>query len=338
MKQNKLITIIVPVYNIIEYLPRCVHSICSQTYRNLEIILVDDGSTDGTDRLCDELGQEDARIKVIHQNNAGSSAARNTGIRAATGDYLGFVDSDDYVEPRMYELLIEAIDKYDCPVAQAARRELTESGEELPPICIPPETTLCYSPTDFLKELLLHKGDCSFCTKLIDAVLFQHRLFPEGVLNEDFNLLVHLLQDIEGIVSIPQQMYNVCYRIGSNTRKLSKGDFSRVYGDCVDNADMVETLVNARYPELHRYAVRFALFQRMEYLLHIPIAQMTADHVQYCGMISYLRSHIKDTISNPYLTKRNKIYILLFTMNPLVVRQLHVKLRHPDNLSDNGEL
>ena len=102
MSENPLITVIVPVYNILEYLPRCVHSITGQTYRNLEILLVDDGSTDGTGELCDRLGEEDPRIRVFHKENGGSSTARNLALQHAKGEYVGFVDSDDYIEPDMY--------------------------------------------------------------------------------------------------------------------------------------------------------------------------------------------------------------------------------------------
>ena len=91
-----LISIIVPVYNIKEYIERCVKSITDQTYKNLEIILVDDGSTDGTEKILDELAEKDARIKVFHKENGGSSSARNLGITKATGEYIGFADSDDF--------------------------------------------------------------------------------------------------------------------------------------------------------------------------------------------------------------------------------------------------
>ena len=119
-----LISVIVPVYNIIEYLPRCVHSITSQTYENLELLLVDDGSTDGTGELCDRLAAEDGRIRVFHKENGGSSSARNLGISQAKGEYLGFVDSDDYVEPDMYERLYGGICEYQVKVAQIGRDEI----------------------------------------------------------------------------------------------------------------------------------------------------------------------------------------------------------------------
>ena len=103
MKNLPLISVIIPVYNIMEYLPRCVHSVTAQTYQNLEILLVDDGSTDGSGELCDRLAKEDPRIKVFHKENGGSSSARNLGLRNARGECVGFVDSDDYVEPDTYE-------------------------------------------------------------------------------------------------------------------------------------------------------------------------------------------------------------------------------------------
>ena len=121
-----LISVIVPVYNILEYLPRCVESLCRQTYPNLEILLVDDGSTDGTGQLCDKLGEADARIRVFHKENGGSSSARNLGIAKAKGRYLGFVDSDDYVDSRMYELLEAAIEKYQVKAAQVGRDEIDQ--------------------------------------------------------------------------------------------------------------------------------------------------------------------------------------------------------------------
>ena len=179
-----LISVIVPVYNILEYLPRCVESITSQTWRNLEVILVDDGSTDGTGALCDELALSDPRIKVFHKENGGSSSARNLGIEKACGDYLGFVDSDDYIEPDMYERLVRAAGEHNASMVQIGRNEVDEEGNALPDICIPPKETEVIDSQGFLKELLMHRGDCSFCTKLIRRECFTLRRFPQGVLND----------------------------------------------------------------------------------------------------------------------------------------------------------
>ncbi len=323
-----LISVIVPIYNIMDCLPRCVESIINQTYQNLEIILIDDGSTDATGVLCDEYAKKDNRIQVIHKENGGSSSARNAGIRSSHGAYLGFVDSDDYIAPQMYEVLLQQIQTSGMQIAQAARMEIAQNGEELPPICVPPEHEMVYSSQEFFRELLMHKGDCSFCTKLVDRGLFQDRMFPEGTLNEDFHLLVHMLQTVKGVASNPRQMYYVFYRSGSNTRKKSKEDFSRVYADCVDNADMAYVLVREKYPQLIDIAMRFGLFQRLEYLLHIPTSQMTKKNNHYQNILRFLRTHVVQIITSEYLTNKNKLYLLLFTIAPRTLRIVHKKLRN----------
>lgn len=121
MSDSPLITVIVPVYNVLEYLPRCVRSITAQTYRNLEILLVDDGSGDGTGALCDELAEEDSRIRVFHQENGGNFPGEESGSGPCPGAYVGFVDSDDYISPDMYERLAEAIETYGTGAAQIGR-------------------------------------------------------------------------------------------------------------------------------------------------------------------------------------------------------------------------
>ncbi len=318
---QELISIIVPVYNIEEYLPRCVKTLCTQTYQNIEILLVDDGSTDGTGALCDRLAEEDERIRVFHKENGGSSSARNYGIERAKGAYLGFVDSDDYVEPYMYERLYEAICKAGVPVAQIGRDELDEAGNRLPDICIPPETAETIASADFMKELLMHRGDCSFCTKLIKRELFMERQFPLGVLNEDFHLLIQLLPEIEGIVSLPGQAYHVFCRMGSNTRK--KTGFSRVFADNVDNADLVAGIVAEHYPELAEIAFRFGIFQRLDYMLHVPVEQMNGRNTMYKAIVNYLRKNWGRSMKNPYLTRKNKGYHTIFAVAPAMARRVH---------------
>ncbi len=323
MSENFLISVIVPVYNIEKYIERCVRSICVQTYKNLEILLVDDGSTDGSGEICERLAKEDERIRVFHKENGGSSSARNVGIREARGEYLGFIDSDDYIEPDMYELLAAAVAKYNVPMAQVSRDEVDEAGNRMPDVCIPPKEEWLLTPQEMMMELLMHRGDASFCTRLSHRALFVEHCFPEGKLNEDFYLLTHMLPDISRLAILPKQCYHVFYRIGSNSRKKDKDDFSRVFLDNVDNADMVMELVKEHYPELVPVAFRFGCFQRLDYLLHIPIGQMTKDNIFYKKVIAYLRKYLGKVISNPYLTTKNKVYLFLLTLAPKKVRQGH---------------
>lgn len=327
MTDNPLITVIIPVYNIMEYLPRCVHSVTAQTYRRLEIILVDDGSTDGTGELCESLAAEDSRIRVYHKPNGGSSSARNLALSLAQGEYVGFVDSDDYIEPDMYERLYRGIAEYGVPAAQIGRDEIDAAGRGLPNICEPPENPVIFDAESFLRELLMHRGDCSFCTKLIRRELFPESAFPEGKLNEDFHLLVRMLHVMGKLVSLPGQTYHVFYRIGSNSRKADRENFSRVFGDCVDNADLAAETVRADYPALVETAFRFGVFQRLEYLLHIPISQMTADNAQYRAVVGYLRKNWPRAMGNKLLTVKNKLYHTLFALAPGTLRRLHRMLR-----------
>ena len=329
MKQP-LISVIVPVYNIIPYLPRCVESLTQQTYRNLEILLVDDGSTDDTPALCDRLAQTDDRIRVFHKENGGPSSARNLGLEQAKGEYVGFVDSDDYVDADMYERLYRAIAETGMPVAQVGRDEIDKDGNILPNICEPVDKEQVIPAQDFLKELLMHRGDCSFCTKLLRKDLFTPEKFPLGALNEDFHLLVIMLlreaYKVMGIVCIPGQAYHVFYRPDSNTR--DKNRFSRVFADNIDNADMVLELVERKYPELVDIAFRFGVYQRLDYMLHIPIAQMTRDNEFYRRVVRNLRWEWWAAMRNPWLTKKNKCYHTLFAIAPKGIRILHKKIKH----------
>lgn len=320
------ISVIVPVYNIEEYLERCVRSICAQTYRNLEIILVDDGSTDKSGEICERLAKEDNRIRVFHKGNGGSSSARNLGITEATGDYLGFIDSDDYIEPDMYERLADGIERYDLEMAQISRDEVDEEGRKMPDVCIPPKEEWLITSKEMMTELLMHRGDASFCTRLTKKTLFEGMAFPEGKLNEDFYLLTHMLEKIDKLVIFPKQCYHVFYRIGSNSRTKDKNIFSRVFADNVENADVVMDLVKKKYPDLIPVAFRFGCFQRLDYLLHIPIGQMTGENTCYKGVVSYLRKHIGRMVVNPYLTRKNKIYLFLLSMAPKFVRRVHAAL------------
>jgi len=326
---NELISVIVPIYNIKEYLERCIDSILAQTYQNIEVLMVDDGSTDGTSELVDKIALKDSRIRVFHKENGGSSSARNLAMREAKGQYFSFIDSDDYIEPDMMEKLYQAIQTSGMPIAQGAREEIDEMGNILPDICIPPEKEVVYASKDFMRELLLHKGDCSFCTKLTKAGLFHDNglVFPEGKLNEDFHVLVKMLPLIPGIVSIPKRMYHVFYKSGSNTRVIDENAFSRVYGDNVDNAEMVLSIVEKQYPDLKKTALRYDFYQRLDYLLHIPISRIIKEEKQNKDIVQYLRRNIGNILGNKELTTKQKLYLLTLSFAPKKVRQMHKLLK-----------
>ena len=124
-----MISVIIPIYNVEKYLCRCLDSIISQSYKDLEIILVDDGSPDNSPSICDSYARNDNRIKVIHKTNGGLSAARNTGLKYAMGDFISFIDSDDYIEPKMYEILFNLITKFDSDISMCGCNVISENGD-----------------------------------------------------------------------------------------------------------------------------------------------------------------------------------------------------------------
>ena len=136
MEQNPLISVIVPVYNVAAWLPRCVDSVLTQTYQNLEILLIDDGSTDASGEICDAYAEKDPRIRVIHKKNGGLSSARNAGLDVSNGQYIGFVDSDDWIEPEMYEKMLALMECNEAQLVCAGRYDVDgDTGEKTIGLC-----------------------------------------------------------------------------------------------------------------------------------------------------------------------------------------------------------
>ncbi|MBR1478285.1 MAG: glycosyltransferase family 2 protein [Lachnospiraceae bacterium] len=331
MEKRPLISVIIPIYNAEDTIEKCVRSVLSQTYRELEIILVDDGSLDSSGEIIDRLAAQAPRIVVRHTENGGSSRARNVGISMAHGLYLGFVDSDDYIAEDMYAKLYEAIEDND--ISQAGRDEIASDGTRLPDICKPPEEKAFLPSAEFMREILMHRGDCSMCTKLIKRELLDRvyretgEYFPQGRLNEDFHIFIRMLPRTKGVVCLPEQLYHVYYKAESNSRRKDKNEFPRVFADCVDNADMAAEIVKENYPHLKGVAFRFGVFQRLEYLLHIPVMMMTKDNAEYRNIVRWMRRRLFLSVVNPYLTVKNKLYHLLFAIAPAGIRKLHRRVK-----------
>ena len=329
---NKTISVIIPAFNIEDLLPKCVTSVASQDYPKslLQIIVVDDGSTDKTGAVADKLSAEYENVEVIHKENGGSSSARNAGLLAATGEYVGFVDSDDYISTEMYGLLMDAALRNDADMVQISRDEISENGDRLPDVVIPPEKEMVVSPKEHLRTLLMHTGDASFCTKLTKRSLFSEDMkFPEGELNEDFYLMIHMLQKVNKLVILPDQCYHVFYRTGSNSRKKKedKDYFPSVFTDIVRNSDVALELVKRNSPDLLEVAERFGFVQRLDYLLHIPTSKMKSDNLFYREVVKNIRKNRGKILSNHYLTGKQKAYLMILSVAPGFVRKTHARIK-----------
>ena len=329
---HKRISVIIPAYNIEDLLEKCVDSVAGQDYPKelLQIIIVDDGSTDATHAIADKLAEKYPNVQAIHKPNGGSSSARNVGLEAATGDYRGFVDSDDYISGVMYSSMMEAALRTGADMVQIARDEIAESGEKLPDVLEPFDKEKEITPQEHLRTLLMHTGDASFCTKLTKRELFTKDMrFPEGELNEDFYLMIHMLEKMNKLVLLPQACYHVFYRMGSNSRKKAKDKdyFPPVFTDIVRNADVAMDLVKAGHPELIPVAERFRFVQQLDYLLHIPISKMTSENSFYRKVVADLRGSLGHMLTNRYLTGKQKAYLTLLAIAPKGVRTLHARIR-----------
>ena len=320
---NYQVSVIVPVYNSTSYLKRCVDAILSQTYENLEILLIDDGSTDDSFEICKEYEKKDLRVRAFHKENGGSSSARNVGIKEAKGDFICFCDSDDYYEKDIVENLMKVFDEYpDAIIAQCMAVCRYEDGSlESGPLKdsgkIVRETS-----EEYLRELLLHLGDSSFCTKMIKADFMKRFAFNEGRLNEDFELLVYMLQEFDYIYTYEITGYNIILRFGSNTRNVYKNLF---YDCMIENSDMAAELVDKKYPALKEEARKFQLYQRLDYTLHTPLSKMKNNPVAD-KVLKELKLWRKDIDENKYLAPKDRRNLKILSRAPRFSKWIHNKI------------
>lgn len=221
----ELISIVVPVYNIAEYLSECIESIMSQTYRNIEIIIVDDGSTDGTSELCDELSLQDSRIVVIHQTNGGVSSARNCGIDTARGQYITFIDGDDWVEKNYIEVLYNSIKKGDADISAVGFIYQYPNGEEK--ILNITEKSVLIRATEALNQVCdpIRPWVGYACGKLVRKDILKNngiRFDTSVKICEDSLFWCTVFEQSETVVKNKEAMYNYRIRETSATRSASK--------------------------------------------------------------------------------------------------------------------
>ena len=206
-----VISVIVSIYNVQGYVEKSVQSIVNQTYKNLEIILVDDGSTDNSGKLCDAFAKNDARIKVIHKGNGGLSSARNEGIKVATGEYIAFVDGDDWIDEDMYEGMLSAISKYDADIAICNYKEISKKGIR---DTSSDEVTVFEGRETlkvFIEEDVNYQIQNAAWNKLYKRSLMGELRFPEGKLFEDIVYTTKLLAGSKRAVYINKAYYNYIF-------------------------------------------------------------------------------------------------------------------------------
>lgn len=252
-----LISVIVPVYNTGKYLKKCLDSILRQTYENIEIVIVNDGSTDNSEEICKEYLKYNERIVLVSQENKGLASARNKGIAASRGTFLGFVDSDDYIAESMYMTLYDLIDNTNCQISCCGISRV-QQDEDVTEISKAGHTEVfSFSRDEAYKELLYNcRITNSACDKLFQKSLFNDFAFTDGMFYEDLEVMPKLIKKAEKITCTDDKLYYYVQSPNSILRSsVSEKDFDllkawdsrfRFYNE---NAPELIPIVNARYLE-----------------------------------------------------------------------------------------
>ena len=310
------ISVIVPVYNVEQYLERCVDSIINQTYTNLEIILVNDGSTDNSGKLCDELAKKDERIRVIHKENGGLSDARNRGIDEAESDLVGFIDSDDYIDSDMYEVLLKNLNNTDADLSMCA---LYDVYNNTPEAQVTNKETWELSSEQAIKMVMEAKIlSVTAVNKLYRKSLFTDLKFEVGKIAEDAFIMVKLLDKCEKIVATNEKKYYYVHRENSITTQK----FSTKFLNVIEAYEQNSNIILEKYPKLKDVAqtrMNWAYFYVLDRLL---LDDNYNDKELENKLISYLKNHRKDILNDPLFTKGRKIGFIALLLSRNLYRKL----------------
>lgn len=307
MKMNSLISIIVPVYNVVEYLDKCMESLLFQTYTNIEIVVVNDGSTDKSYEKCLEYSRKDDRIKLYDKENGGLSDARNYGIKKATGEYVTCVDSDDYVDSDYIEYLYELICKYGTDVSVAQHRvvgndfvkDFGNQGDEV------------LTDKECISRMLYHDViDTSAWAKLYRRDMFDDILYPVGKLFEDISTTYKLFIKSGKVAVGYESKYNYVYRKTSIVN--SKFNIKKL--ELMEMTDLMAKEVEEKYPDLKRAIIRRQVYSRIS-----TLNQLVSVDGEYASkvneIIAYIKSRAKIVITDKQAPMRDKIAIILLSVS-----------------------
>lgn len=298
------ISIIVPVYNVEKYLKKCIESILLQTLKDIEIILVDDGSTDDSGRICDEFANMDSRIKVLHKKNGGLSDARNVGINHAEGEYLGFIDSDDYIDNDMYEFLYSNAKKYDADMSTCGIYNV-HKGKETEKL---PEYSKLVNKKEAIELVLDGKLlVANAVSKLYRKELFKSIRYPNGIIGEDAAVILKILDCCDKIHVDTSQKYFYYHREGSITsRSFTKKDL-----DIINVWEENELWINKNYPELYSKVHTRVCWSYFVVLDKLVLSKESGLKHQKKMIRDFLIKNFSFIMRNERLTNQRKISMVL---------------------------
>jgi glycosyltransferase involved in cell wall biosynthesis len=310
---NNLISIIVPIYNAEKYLADCVESILSQTYENLEVILINDGSTDNSLKICNYYKSVDNRIVLIDKPNEGVSSARNHGIEIAKGEYIGFVDSDDFIKTNMYEFLLKRIQNDKTQVCAMTSYSINN-------LTLDVRGNYTIGGEEALEQLLLLRFPTSLWAFLYKKDTIKNiRLNSDIHFFEDFEFNFRVLSTVNKISICDQRLYN--YRENISSANNSSINYKRMTSLCIHKI-IIEKL-EEQYKELVKYAIYFKVHCIISIIACISKSEVV-DIKYYSITKKHARNKLLQTLISNVVPLKYKIAVLLFSISPkLLTKSLY---------------
>ncbi len=290
------ISIIIPVYNTKQYLPRCIDSLLKQTYEDWELLLVDDGSIDGSDQICDEYARADLRIRAFHNRNKGPAASRKYGIREATGTFIMFVDSDDWLDEEMLRITYGHIQETGAGIICCFFKDIDEYGKISHPQIFHEECIDCYTAAECMYQMHHTRYlTGSPCTKLFRRELFEGIDFCSNVtIGEDYAMIVQLAEKAERVRILPLELYFRYVRKGS----ISHGGYTKRHKMAFDHYMRIRKELIRKYPTLTSDVTAF----HTEYEMAVITAMCRNDSYDrevLAKLRRDLRNNMRNTIFHP---------------------------------------
>ena len=317
-----LVSIIVPVYNVAPYLREALDSIVNQTYKELEILIIDDGSTDGSSAICEEYASSDPRIKLIHQSNKGLSGARNTGLEHATGDLVAFIDSDDSVSPVFIESLVNAMTSSSAAISVCRLSTYNASGSMAgcPATSVVPSIASgVFERTDAIKLLVEEVMNVNVCNKLFKRELWSDIRFPEGHVYEDAVACFRLFDKADRVVLIDESLYNYRHRPDSITTSVSLEHVN----DCILAHNNVSEFIRNNWNEIIPEALYLRKHQKILSFLIVNYIKLIKSGAGDKALEAKLRDLILETkreVGMNTLEPKAKMYYRVIRVFPGLIK------------------
>ena len=308
----KKISVIIPIYNVEKYLKRCIESVIKQTYSDLEIILVDDGSQDGCAKICDEYKKKDERIIVIHKKNGGLSDARNVGIKVATGEIISYIDSDDYLDLDMYEKMIKAMEEKNADIVVCGTNIDYEDGHTKVK-CEKEEKS--FNREEALIELNSFKSfDMAVWNKLYKREVVDKIEFPVGKKSEDYFVMYQYFARAKKVVIINQAKYHYFQRSNS----ISRG--KNVTHDYIEGSKSQKEFFEKNFPDLNYVGNTAYAFSYIATYNRYIKNELKMTNEMKKEFKKEVRKYLKDINGNSHISRSKKIQATLFSYSLFIYK------------------